>query len=175
MTLNNTLVSDIMDSNPLVLQPHCAVSEAIQRLCEHKVDGAPVVNEHLDLVGFFSSHDLLVHLWSNDYQTPDADLTVAELMHTKLETANPSDSVLQLAERIAIDHDQLYPVNSSGMLTAMRAGSISERAKAMKVAKPKQYPVVKNKKLIGMINRTMVIAAIQAACYPTQNADHQAA
>ncbi|WP_169628092.1 CBS domain-containing protein [Ferrimonas senticii] len=175
MKLEKKLVSDIMDRNPLVLSTTTTVATALQLFAQHNIECAPVVDQQMRLVGIFSSHDLLVHFWSINYAKHHQEVSVEMLMRTEVETAHASDSVLQLAERMCIDHEQLYAVSDSGFLTTMSPNPIEQRARTMKVAKPKQFPVVKDHKLIGMVSRAMVANSLLGLCHQHKTSGQQVA
>jgi formate transporter FocA len=161
MTLSNTLISSVMDANPVSLNQEMNIGEAVRTLDTAGVESAPVINEQGNLVGFFSTQDLLIELWCQDYRELD-QMSVKTIMKTDVQTVNPSDSLLHLAEYIAIDHDQLYPVTSMGIATTMSTLTTAERARNMQVNRPRQFPVVKDDKLLGMVTRRHVVAAFES-------------
>jgi formate transporter FocA len=161
MTLSNTLISTVMDNTPVSVHQDMNINNAVQTLKEANLESAPVVNDEGNLVGYFSSHDLLIELWCQDYSELDK-MSVSAIMKTDVQTVNPSDSLLHLAEYIAVDHDKLYPVTSGGIATSLNTMSTADRARSMQVNRPRQYPVVKDDKLVGMVTRRHVIAAFES-------------
>jgi CBS-domain-containing membrane protein len=51
--------ADIMTPDPLTLHPDTSVHEAAQMLSEHRISGAPVVDESGRIVGIVSEYDLI--------------------------------------------------------------------------------------------------------------------
>lgn len=166
MALSNTLISDVMDTTHVYLNENTSAGEAINILTQNGVESAPVVDNEENLVGFFSTQDLLIELWCQDYSELN-NTKVAEVMKTDVQTVNPSDSLLHLAEYMTIDHDQLYPVTSMGIATSMTSLSTAERARNIHVNRPRQYPVVKDDKLVGMVSRRNVVTTIQELLFTT--------
>ncbi|QIZ78270.1 CBS domain-containing protein [Ferrimonas lipolytica] len=165
MVLDDHLIIDVMERNPLTLLADMSVAEALAQFEQANVQGAPVVDADKRLLGFFSVHDLLVNLWRLDYAKQQQAVSVASLMTTEVHTVRGSDSVLQLAEYMSIDHDQLYPVNSSGMMLNMSDADLEQRIRNMKVSRPKQYPVVADGIVIGLVNRGHIANLMQGLCY----------
>src|SRR3979411_1766702 len=50
---------DVMTPDPLTLSPDTTVHEAAAVLSEHRISGAPVVNESGNIVGIVSEYDLI--------------------------------------------------------------------------------------------------------------------
>jgi predicted transcriptional regulator len=55
-----------------------------------------------------------------------------------------------------------YPVTSMGIATTMSTLTTAERARNMQVNRPRQFPVVKDDKLLGMVTRRHVVAAFES-------------
>lgn len=168
MTLSKTLIDNVMNTTPVSLRENTKVEEALQLLNQSGVESAPVVDHEDKLVGFFSTQDLLVELWCQDYEALN-ELCVSAVMKTDVQTVNPSDSLLHLAEYMTIDHDQLFPVTSMGIATSFNSQSTAERARNIQVNRPRQYPVVKDDKLVGMVSRRNVIMAIEKLLFKTES------
>jgi formate transporter len=72
-----------------------------------------------------------------------------------------SDSLIDIAEFLCIDKEQLYPTSSMGIATRFSSLSLKERAKSMKVNKPQNLPVLEDGKFVGMLTRNHVLAALR--------------
>ncbi|WP_299021381.1 formate transporter FocA [uncultured Photobacterium sp.] len=160
MLQENLLVNDYMRPATTTLLPGMPVAEALDILIKEDLSGAPVLSSDQRLVGFFSVHDALVDLWCNDYM-PDAECKVQDLMKHEIQTVNPDNSILEIAEYMSIDKNILYPVSSGGIATQMTTLSLNERARTMVVNRPQSFPVVKDEQLVGMINRHDIIKALR--------------
>ena len=59
-------VSDIMTRPPIAARPDVSIRSAARLLVEHRVSGAPVVNEANELVGIISEGDLIMRQAPNE-------------------------------------------------------------------------------------------------------------
>lgn len=136
------------------------IGVAVDILMQNGVDGAPVVAENNQLVGFFSYHDVGVYMWCNDYEAVN-NLKVEQLMHKDPIAISPSTAVADVAEYFFINKDELYPVSSAGYATNLSAMSVEQRARNMVVARPKILPVVDNGELVGVLQRKDIIKVLR--------------
>ena len=156
----NILVQDIMNPNPITLSADVHTPAAIDTLLDNHIVSAPVVDVEGRLVGFFSAHDVMVDLWCQDY-LPVSGQKVVDLMSRDVVAIDVSDKLVDVAEFLCIDKDQLYPTTSVGIATRFSTLSLEERAKSMRVSKPHVLPVLDNGKLVGVVTRENVLAALR--------------
>lgn len=160
-TMKSTItMKDIMDPNPLTMSADMPVQAAIDKLLDHQVNVAAVVNMDNRLVGIFSAHDVMVELWCQNY-IPAKDQKVVDLMSRDVIAIDVNDKLVDVAEFLCIDREQLYPTTSMGIATRLSTLSVEERAKSMKVQKPHQLPVLDNGQFVGMIERHHVLQALR--------------
>ncbi|WP_371378206.1 formate transporter FocA [Thalassotalea aquiviva] len=157
---NVTLVRDIMQSQPIVFSAETHISAALDTLLNANSSSAPVCDREHNLVGFLSTHDILVNLWCKDYQA-DANLRVADLMNTDIVTVNAQDTLEQVLEFMCIDKEQLYPTTDFAMATQMITLPLEQRAKKIRTNKPHNLPVVDQGKLVGVISRVDIMKALR--------------
>lgn len=157
----NKTVTQFMDTNAYVLRPEMPVEVALDNLLDRHLSGAIVINSHNEVVGFFSEHDVLVELWCEDY-LPENGRTVADLMKTDITSISPKDTLLQLAEFYAIDKAKLYPTTDMGFATSYSTLSVNDRARDMRVAKPRILPVIDNNELVGIVTREHVATQLRS-------------
>lgn len=62
-------VADVMNRNPVTIQPEAPLQEAIKILAERRISGLPVVDQAGKLVGVISESDLM---WQESGATPPA-------------------------------------------------------------------------------------------------------
>lgn len=161
LTMNNNLTAlDIMNSTPVVLRADMPTPTAIDTLLDNHLASAPVCDIDGRLVGFFSAHDVMVDLWCQDY-IPNANQKVVDLMSREVVAIDSKDKLVDIAEFLCIDKEQLYPTTSMGMATRFTTLSLEERAKSMKVHQPHVLPVLENGKLVGVVTRDAVLAALR--------------
>lgn len=161
ITMNSNLTAmEIMNKSPLVLRAEMPTPVAIDALLDNQQISAPVCDVEGRLVGFFSAHDIMVDLWCQDY-IPVKDQKVVDIMARDVVAIDANDKLVDIAEFLCIDKDQLYPTTSMGIATQFTTLSLEERAKAMKVSKPHVLPVLDNGTLVGVIGRNDVMAALR--------------
>ncbi len=159
--MNKTItVKDIMNTQPVTLGVEMPTAVAIDMLLDNQLDSAPVVDVAGRLVGFFSAHDVMVDLWCQDY-LPTEGQKVVDLMSRDVIAIDASDRLIDIAEFLCIDKEQLYPTTSMGIATRFSSLSLEERAKSMKVNKPQNLPVLEDGKFVGMLTRNHVLAALR--------------
>jgi len=161
ITMNNTIImKDIMDTNPLTLSAEMPTPVAIDALLENNVNVAPVVDDEARLIGIFSMHDVMVDLWCQDY-IPTENQKVVDLMSRDVIAIDVNDKLVDVAEYLCIDKQQLYPTTDMGIATRFNSLSLEERAKSMHVHQPHQLPVLDNGHFVGMVTRNHVLEALR--------------
>ncbi|WP_260261694.1 formate transporter FocA [Vibrio intestinalis] len=160
-TMNsNIIVKDIMDSQPVTLSAELTTPKAIDVLLKNHLPSAPVCDIQGRLVGFFSAHDVMVDLWCQDY-IPTQGQKVVDLMSRDVVAIDVNDKLVDVAEFLCIDKEQLYPTSSMGIATRFTTLSLEERAKSIKVSKPHVLPVLDNGQMVGVVNRLSVLEAMR--------------
>jgi CBS domain-containing protein len=149
-----------MHTTPIILKAEMPTSVAIDTLLDNQVTSAPVCDVEGRLVGFFSAHDVMVDLWCQDY-IPTEGQKVVDLMSRDVVAIGASDKLVDIAEFLCIDKEQLYPTTSMGIATSFTTLSLEERAKSMKVSKPHVLPVLENGTFVGVITRASVLTALR--------------
>ncbi|MGF1773180.1 formate transporter FocA [Vibrio wakamikoensis] len=157
---NNIIVKDIMNTQPVTLSVEMPTAVALDTLLDHNLTSAPVTDIEGRLVGFFSVHDVMVDLWCQDY-IPEQGQKVVDLMSRDVVAINASEKLVDVAEFLCIDKEQLYPVSSMGIATSFTTLSLEERAKAMKVNKPHVLPVLEDGVLVGVLSRAEVMKSVR--------------
>lgn len=120
--LQSIRVADYMTQKLVVLAPDTPVDEAILELLEHRISGAPVVEDGR-LVGVFSESDCLKEVLHAGYHRMSSGL-VRDHMSTEVETIAATGSIINAAE-IFLNHKRrrLPVVDAAGNLV----GQISRR------------------------------------------------
>lgn len=157
---SSLLVKDHMEPAPFILRETDLVVDALDKMLETDLPGAPVCDGQNNLVGFISVHDVMVEVWCNDYSV-GSNQRVGDLMSREILALNAADRLVDVAEFLTIDKSQLYPVSSSGVVTTMNSASIHERARAMRVHKPHILPVLDGEKFVGVLTRHHILRAIR--------------
>jgi len=116
--LANITVKDYMTANPVLFRPDMGVYEAIRKLLDHKITGAPVVDDHGKVLGAFSEVDCLKIASTATYYEGMAG-QVGEYMTTDLTTVDADTSILEAADLFAQSNLRHFPVLDSGRLAGV--------------------------------------------------------
>lgn len=107
--LKSLLVKDYMTVDTLAFRPEIDVLTAVHQLLEHRLSGAPVVDDAGRLLGFFSEKDALkVALNAAYYEQPGAVL--AQHMTREVSTLSASASLADAVEAFVTQPFRVYPV-----------------------------------------------------------------
>ena len=122
MPLKSILVKDYMTRTLVKFKPETNVLDAVHELVQHRIAGAPVVDDAGNLVGMLSELDCLkVALqagYHGDYGGP-----VSEYMTSNVETVNAEMSIVDLASKFLNTRYRRFPVTDKNRLI----GQISRR------------------------------------------------
>ncbi|MCK4904333.1 MAG: CBS domain-containing protein [Candidatus Marinimicrobia bacterium] len=90
-------VKNYMASDLVTFTPETNVLAAIRTLLEHKISGAPVVDENGWIIGILSEFDCLKPNLESSYHNDMGDL-VKDIMSSKIRTIDANASLTQAAE-----------------------------------------------------------------------------
>lgn len=122
MTTKPALVRDYMTGKLVTFSPQTEVLDAIHELVEREIAGAPVVDDHGNLVGMLSELDCLdVVLRAGYHGEPGGP--VSEFMTREVETVSADMSIVDLASLFVDSGFRRYPVVKDNRLV----GQISRR------------------------------------------------
>ncbi len=120
--LGRIAAKDYMAANLITFQPTDDIFSAVHKLIENRISGAPVVDEHGNLLGMLSERDCVkIALDAEYYGEPGGQ--VGEFMTRTVETVDAETSVLEVAERFMSSPFRRYPVMQDNRLV----GQISIR------------------------------------------------
>jgi CBS domain-containing protein len=115
-------VRDYMARELIVLTPGQDVIEAMRRMLEARVAGAPVVDAHGSLVGMFTQRDCLSVVFQASYHGEAAG-KVADYMTRGVESVPADLSIVEVIERFYRSSYRRFPVLEGTQLV----GQISRR------------------------------------------------
>ena len=122
MSIKSCLVKDYMTKTLVTFKRDTNILDAIHTLVEHRIAGAPVVDDAGSLVGMLSELDCLrVALqagYYGEYGGPVADYMSGDVM-----TVNAEMSIVDLAQRFLDSRYRRFPVTDKNRLV----GQISRR------------------------------------------------
>lgn len=111
-----------MAANLITFKPDMEMRLAISYLVEKRISGAPVVDDHGNLVGVLSEQDCMKMALSTGYHE-DLGGLVQDFMSTSVVTIDAATSILELAQKFIDSPYRRYPVLQNGRLV----GQISRR------------------------------------------------
>ena len=122
MPIKSAQVQHYMSGKLVTFTPETDVLDAIHKLVEHRIAGAPVVDSHGNLVGMLSEFDCMqVVLSATYYGQPGGP--VSEFMVSDVKTVDASMNIVDLAELFMDSRLRRYPVVKDNRLV----GQISRR------------------------------------------------
>jgi len=122
MTLLKVKVKDYMSASLVTFTPEMEVLDAIHLLLQNGISGAPVVDEHGNLVGILSEKDCLkVALHAGYHEVLGG--RVADYMSPEVETVEAESGIIDVAERFIKGQFRRFPVVADNRLV----GQISRR------------------------------------------------
>ena len=122
MTIKSSLVRDYMARHVVSFTPDMDVLDAIHELVRHRIAGAPVLDEHGELVGMLSEFDCMKIALNAGY-FGDRGGPVSHYMSTGVETVDAEMSIVDLAQRFLDGGYRRFPVMKDNRLV----GQISRR------------------------------------------------
>lgn len=122
MPTRTARVQDFMSGKLVAFTPDMSVLDAIHKLVEHRIAGAPVVDDHGHLVGMLSEFDCMKIVLMAGYHG-DPGGPVADYMVTEVDTVDAGMSIVDLAELFLASGYRRYPVLKDNRLV----GQISRR------------------------------------------------
>lgn len=122
MSLKSCLVRDYMAGHLLTFKPEDEIMDAIHELIEHRVAGAPVVDNKGDLVGMLSELDCMKVALNAGYYG-DWGGPVADYMSTAVESVDSEMNIVDLAQKFLDSGYRRFPVLRNNRLV----GQISRR------------------------------------------------
>jgi CBS domain-containing protein len=120
--LRSIKVKDYMAANLITFTPEMDVMVAVNLLVEKRISGAPVLDEHGNLVGILSERDCVRVALETCYHGEQAGV-VADYMNRDVHTVDGDMSILELARLFVDKPFRRYPVIDGNRL----AGQISIR------------------------------------------------
>ena len=121
--MKKVTVRDYMAANLVTFTPDTDMQDAINELVSKRISGAPVVDQHGNLVGILSELDCMKIALSAAYHG-EMGGKVKDFMCTDVRTIHADMNITDLAKLFYNEHMRRYPVfNEEGRLV----GQISRR------------------------------------------------
>lgn len=103
-------VKDYMAVTKITFTPDMDVLRAIHKMLEFGLSGAPVIDQHGNLIGFLSEKDCMQVALNTAYQQDGAGGHVSEFMTTGVDTIDVDTPILEVAELFLNGTYKRYPV-----------------------------------------------------------------
>ncbi|MDT4860916.1 inosine-5'-monophosphate dehydrogenase [compost metagenome] len=120
--LKSIKVRDYMTRHLVTFRSDTDLFLAIDRLLEHRISGAPVVDSQGHLIGMISDDDCLRGILSGAYYE-EVGGSVSGYMSAQVETISPEADIIEVCQRFLRDTRRRFPVVEEGVLV----GQISRR------------------------------------------------
>jgi CBS domain-containing protein len=122
-------ITKYMATKLVTFTPDVDLRDAIATIVKRKISGAPVINEHGDLVGMLSEKDCINAIVEGPYnQGPGATGTVGDFMSTNVKTIDVNSNVLEVSYQFALTNYRRFPVCENGKLVGQISRSDILRA-----------------------------------------------
>ena len=122
MVYQTAMVKDYMSGKLVAFSPDTDVLDAIHELLQHRISGAPVVDNFGNLVGMLSELDCMQVVLTSGYHGEPGG-PVSDLMVTDVKTVDANMSIIDLAQLFMKSGLRRYPVLMDNRLV----GQISRR------------------------------------------------
>ena len=92
------ITSEFMSRSFVKVSPDTDIYTAMDLLVDHKISGAPVVNDHDELLGFISEKDCLALMTHDAYESNLPGGSVAQYMTQNVRTLKPEAGLNEAAD-----------------------------------------------------------------------------
>jgi CBS domain-containing protein len=116
--LSKITIADYMSKHLVTLTEETSVLDAIQKLLNHKVTSAPVLDAQKRLVGMFSEKDSMKVVLECAYNQSMSG-KVGEYMSMDIVTVDANASIVDLASRFEASSVRSYPVYDDNQLVGL--------------------------------------------------------
>lgn len=147
------LARDIMTHQVVTVTPDMLVPEVAKLLLEHKISGVPVVNAEHELIGIVSEGDLISK--KANLKTPP----VLSLLGGFIYLESPNRFETELRKVTAVKVKDLM---TKKVIAVSEDTPVSEVASIMVEKKINRVPVLRRKKLVGIITRADIVRSLMA-------------
>ncbi|MCX5716852.1 MAG: CBS domain-containing protein [Nitrospirae bacterium] len=142
---------DIMTKNVTTVRAATTIEELARILMEHKISGAPVVDDNENLIGIVTENDLI----SRDKRLHIP--TVMRLFDSFIMLESPGRIEKELKKMTAIAVNDIY---TKEVITVAEDTSVQDIATIISEKKVHLIPVVEGKKILGIIGKIDLIKGI---------------
>ena len=109
---------EFMSGTLVTLSPETELMEAIRRLVDRRISGAPVVDGQGNLVGILTERDCIAAALAAGYYG-EAGGRVSEFMSKKVESVDADDGLMDIAKRFIDGRFRRFPVVDDNRLVGL--------------------------------------------------------
>jgi len=142
---------DIMTVDPITVTPETTIDEAAKIMSEEHISGLPVVNSEGEMIGIITEGDLL-----GKHKTISPPGYI-EFLGGIIYTESQENFYRRLKQYVAYEVKELM---STEVTTITPETEIEEIATIMDKENIKRLPVVKERKLVGIVSRADLIRTL---------------
>jgi predicted transcriptional regulator len=111
--MSDLTIRPFIEKNSVMIKCDTPIKDVINLFIQHRITGAPVINNDLSVIGFVSEKDCIGKLLLAAYYC-DQMPSVNDVMSTKVVAMSPDDKILDVAKIMAETPPKLYPVIENG-------------------------------------------------------------
>jgi CBS domain-containing protein len=146
-------VADIMDRDPVTVEPDDDVETVLRLLKEHDLRGLPVVNDAGRCVGIVTESDLVIPDEQGDLHMPHYFELFGGVVF--LEPLRRFEERLRKAFA-----SKVQDLMTGDPVTVAPSASVNEAARIISERRHDRIPVVEHGRLVGVVTRVDVLAAL---------------
>lgn len=109
-------VKDYMSVNKCTFTPDMDILQAIYKMLESRISGAPVLDVHGNMIGFLSEKDCMQVALNAAYQQDGAAGRVSEFMTDNIQTLDVETPIIEVAELFLKGSFKRFPVVTDNRL-----------------------------------------------------------
>ncbi|NLL52236.1 MAG: CBS domain-containing protein [Peptococcaceae bacterium] len=146
------LAHEIMVNQVISVSEQDSVKTALKALFEHHISGIPVINSRNEPVGYISDGDIMKYIGYRDPSVFFFDLAIYPTSWIMSQSFEEKIKDLQ--------NFNVMDIATNKVITVQYNEEIEKIAKVLGDKKIKQVPVVKDKKMVGIISRGDIVRYI---------------
>ena len=152
------LARDIMKTGVLSVSSQATVKEALEIMAKKNVSGLPVLNENGDIKGIISESDIIYP--QEIFNRLDHWILLESFLHRNSAAQSLDNNDYGDDTGYHLD-DKVEEVMSTKVITARPDTPVADIARLMVNRKINRIPIVKGKKVVGIITRGDILQAIR--------------
>jgi len=148
-------IRDVMTKNPIALKPNDTVKKALGIIARRRISGCPVVDARKNIIGIVSQADIikLIDVYSKIHDSEDAFEFIFNMLKSK-------DDAMKKELR-KIHGIKVNKFMKKNVVSIDVDDDFYKAARLINKHDIDRLPVVKNKKLVGIITRADIISAME--------------